>query len=709
MRIAPKLAAAFSVMTLLVAAVAAAGFLQLRTFDHDVQAFVGQSVPRIDTMQALVERIGQTATGAYQAFLTEAPEARSSALASLEQAKGAIGDMLSEMDRHFAGDDDPNSLELQSRIQNDNSSLLVALTKFSRFLGAGHVALAQSVLTGEVQPRASAMQATLKAYAAYEMARLHALQQETHQAYRQAAWLLGGIGLLAIGLASVLAWALTRSIVRPIGDAVRVAHAVSRGDLSVQAHSTARGEVGVLLRAMEVMVGTLQNFSAAQEQMARRHAAGDTDARIDVAAFRGAYGEMATKMNDLLDEHLSLQFRLVEVLRHYAVGDFSVEMPALPGKKAQLGDATAQARANLIAVSAEIARLSQAAAGGDFSQRGHSDALQHGFRDIVDHLNRLMEVADLGLQEVTRVLGAMAEGDLRTSIDVEFEGTFEQLKLDANRTTERLAAIVSGIRRGSEAIDRAAREISSGNLELAQCTDLQGQALATTSGAIRELSDTVHTTAGNTQEATRCAGEAARVVAAGDAAVAEVVTTMDRIQEASGRISDITSLIDSIAFQTNILALNAAVEAARAGEQGRGFAVVASEVRNLAQRSAQSAREIKTLIEQSEARVAEGSDRARQAGETMRQVRGSVERVSQLMCDIEAATQAQGQGLEQVHQAIARMDEVTQQSAALVEQVSAAARSMTEQTSGLSQSVAVFRLADVPVAPRPAVPEQRAA
>ena len=243
-----------------------------------------------------------------------------------------------------------------------------------------------------------------------------------------------------------------------------------------------------------------------------------------------------------------------------------------------------------------------------------------------------------------------------------------------------------------------------GNTDLSQRTEEQASSLEETSASLEELTATVRQNADNAQQANKLAASASDIATRGGAVVGEVVETMDAITQASRKISDIIGVIDEIAFQTNILALNAAVEAARAGDQGRGFAVVASEVRNLAQRSANAAKEIKALISDSVAKVDSGSKLVSAAGQTMGEIVGSVRRVTDIMAEISAASQEQSAGIEQVNTAVSQMDKITQQNAALVEEAAAAAKSMEEQTDAMTQMVSDFVLegGHVPAAPEKA-------
>ena len=304
------------------------------------------------------------------------------------------------------------------------------------------------------------------------------------------------------------------------------------------------------------------------------------------------------------------------------------------------------------------------------------------------------------INEAVRVAETVSSGDLTSNIVVESRDETGQLMQALKSMNDNLVGIVGRVRDGTDTITSASREIAQGNLDLSSRTEEQASSLEETASSMEELTSTVKINAENAREANRLAMTASEVASRGGAVVSEVVTTMGSINDSSRKIVDIISVIDGIAFQTNILALNAAVEAARAGEQGRGFAVVASEVRNLAQRSASAAKEIKALIGDSVEKVDAGSRLVDQAGKTMDEVVASIARVATIMSDITAASDEQQMGIEQVNTAVTQMDSVTQQNAALVEQAAAAAASMQEQAARLSEVVGTFKLEGIAAAPR---------
>jgi len=296
------------------------------------------------------------------------------------------------------------------------------------------------------------------------------------------------------------------------------------------------------------------------------------------------------------------------------------------------------------------------------------------------------------IAHAVRIAEVIAAGDLTQRIEAKAKDETGQL-LQALRTMNgNLASTVGHIHAGTETISTAASQISAGNTDLSSRTEQQAASLEQTAAAMEELASTVKQNADSARQASQLAIGASEVAERGGSAVAEVVDTMGAISASSGRISEIVSVIDGIAFQTNILALNAAVEAARAGEQGKGFAVVAGEVRSLAQRSAQAAKEIKTLIENSAEKVTSGAQQVERAGAIMQEIVASVKRVTDIMGEISAASEEQSIGIEQINRAVSQMDEVTQQNAALVEEAAAASGSLQEQANELVRSVGTFKV-----------------
>jgi methyl-accepting chemotaxis protein len=554
--------------------------------------------------------------------------------------------------------------------------------------------------------------------------------------------LFGSLGLA--GLLCALLWVMARRIVaRPLGGAVKALEEVAAGRLDVRLAEGRQDEIGRVAAALNGMVANLR------ERIEREREAAAENSRI-----REGLENARTNLM-LLDNERRILFantamrrffeRFAEPIAAVAPGYAADTLvgkpidPLLPAGKgmdavidaldapheAEFEFAGRTIRQNLSRVVAadgsregtvvewrdrfveksienEVGDIVRAASAGDFSGRIGTEDKQGFHLLLAENLNGLLGSVEGALSEVSRVLSAMAEGDLSRRVSGEFGGMLGRMRDDTNRTLEQLNGIVAGIQAAAEAIDVAAKEIAAGNSDLSQRTEQQAASLEETASSLEELTATVKQNADNARQANQLASSAGDVAGRGGEVMGQVVETMAGIDRASRKMGEIIGVIDGIAFQTNILALNAAVEAARAGEQGRGFAVVASEVRALAQRSAAAAKEIKGLIGDSAMRVGEGSALVERAGQTMADIVASVRKVTDIMGEITAASAEQAAGIEQVGTTVGQLDQTTQQNAALVEEAAASARSLEEQAAALLQAVSRFRLAGRARMPAPA-------
>lgn len=505
--------------------------------------------------------------------------------------------------------------------------------------------------------------------------------------------LISSLVMLFLGLAGsiFLGLAIVRGLTNSINNAKDVAIAISHGNLNSRISIESDDEVSVLLRAMQSMQNTLVSFTDAQQAVQKKHNEGWISEQIDTTQFKGSYGEMARSINELVQSHIAVKMHIVDVVTDYAKGNFIRNIDSLPGEKAKITKAISDVKTALLAINTEIESIAESGARGDFSKRANANNFDFMFKSMLTNLNMLVGTCDTGFNDVLRVANALANGDLTQSITKDYPGVFGQVKDGINATAENLKTIMSEIKETTEVISSVAKEISSGNNDLSHRTEEQAASLEETAASMHELTSTVAHNSENARQANELAVGASQTANKGVSVVQDVVSTMDNINESSLRIVDIISVIDDIAFQTNILALNAAVEAARAGEQGKGFAVVATEVRNLAQRAANAAGEIKRLINDSVERVSGGSRQVAEAGKTMQDIVDAISKVTSIISEIASASEQQNAGIAQVGQAISSMDEVTQQNAALVEEVAATAESLESQTSHLAQEMSHFK------------------
>jgi methyl-accepting chemotaxis protein len=344
------------------------------------------------------------------------------------------------------------------------------------------------------------------------------------------------------------------------------------------------------------------------------------------------------------------------------------------------------------AIEREVEAVISAAGRGRLDGRVRDDDKTGFFLVVSRHLNALLEASENVARDLQRVLGALAAGRLTEKVTARYEGTYGQLAADANQTVDKLIGIVGQIQLTADEVNSGALQLSRGNEDLSQRTTEQAASLEETAASIEQFTSAVRQNATNAAQANQVALATRTVAEQGGEIASRAVSAMGEINASSRRIADIIAVIDDIAFQTNLLALNAAVEAARAGEQGKGFAVVAAEVRSLASRSADSAREIKALIQDSVAKVGDGTRLVDETGRSLGEIVASVKKMTDLIAEISAASREQAQGVEEVNRAVSQMDQVTTQNASLVEEATSATQSLAEQARSLAQLMAFFDL-----------------
>ncbi len=556
---------------------------------------------------------------------------------------------------------------------------------------------------------------------------------DVDKAIKQDAVRWGGLVFAIAGVMGAIAYLLARGISRQIKRAVLIAESVSNGKYDNNIVIEEQDEIADLLLSLNAMQQKLLERQETEQHILRETARlkcvlDDVGVCVRVADNDGIIIYINNLMREtLINNELAFQKDIphfqankivgssvgifypnpkaaIEKMRTLSatittqlkIGGRGYEVMTTPvfsetgerlGTVAQWIDRTEQIKAE-----EELADILHAASLGDFNHRIPVEGKQGLDKQLAESMNELMATTASSLEEIVRVLSSLAKGNLTDQVTGNYQGIFKALKDDANATIQQLTDIIRLIKEAGLTIQVAAREIAAGNNDLSSRTESQASSLQETASSMKELTLMVQTNGKHATSANELALTSSEIAKTGVVVVEQVVHTMEEINESSRKIVDIISVIDSIAFQTNILALNAAVEAARAGEQGRGFAVVATEVRNLAQRAATAAGEIKCLIGDSVDKVENGTKLVAKAGHTMENIVSSIQSVSSTMSAISQASDQQTTGIEQVNHAIDKMDEMTQQNAALVEQAAASSESLEEQTQNLTNLVNKFKL-----------------
>ncbi len=503
------------------------------------------------------------------------------------------------------------------------------------------------------------------------------------------AMLIGG-AIIIVLLGAILAFVITRGIVKPIVSFANKMVEVRRdNDFSARVEVHSKDEIGAAGNAFNELIEAVQNAIADGIDAVSNVAAGKFDRKVEVEVS-GDLDQLKQGINTSVDNMKITMGALYELMEAMADGDFGKRINVdLKGEYKRSADAALQSMQSLDDAMRAVNSVMASVAEADFNKRVEVD-LKGDLSTLKNNINRSMDVVMKGIEDTTNITLSLADGDLTKRVEADHPGQFDVLKQALNKTMENVSEVVENIAQASDIVASASNEIADGNADMSKRTEEQASSLEETASSMEELTTTVKQNADNAGQANQLAVGASQTADHGGSIVKQAVAAMEEINISSNKIADIIGVIDEIAFQTNLLALNASVEAARAGEQGRGFAVVATEVRNLAQRSATAAKEIKDLIQDSVGKVKAGSELVEKSGKTLDEIVEGVKKVGDMIAEIAAASQQQTAGIGQVNQALANMDDITQRNAALAEEASANSENLSSQAQTMKQQVGFF-------------------
>ncbi|MBF0361290.1 MAG: MCP four helix bundle domain-containing protein [Oligoflexia bacterium] len=482
------------------------------------------------------------------------------------------------------------------------------------------------------------------------------------------------------------------AVIGPLNVSADYVDKISKGNIPPKITDNYNGDFNIIKNNLNTCIDALNNLTNEMNHMSKEHDAGDIDVVINENKFDNAYKNMAIGINKMVNGHINVKKKSMACIAEFGKGNFDAPLEKFPGKKAFINDTIEAVRKNLKEVASDLKDLIQASKDGRLTTRADDHKFAGDWKVMIKGVNELLDTILLPIEEAAGVLEKLSQKDLTAKVVGDYKGDHAKIKNNLNNAAENLRDTLVQVAESVEQVTSASLQISSGSQSLAQGANEQASSLEEVSSSIQEMTSMIKQNVENSNQANILAGTAQKDAIKGNQSMQTMLEAMNKIKASADQTAKIIKTINEIAFQTNLLALNAAVEAARAGEAGKGFAVVAEEVRNLAQRSAEAARNTAALIEDSQKNADNGVSISTQVSDVLKQIVDGSQKVAGLIAEVTAANNEQFKGIEQINGAVGEMNKVTQQNASLSEESASAAEELNGQAEELAKMVSVFEL-----------------
>jgi len=672
LKLGVRLGIGFAVVLALLAIIATVGYTRIAALDKEIDLMANDRFPKTVLANDMIDAINTIARQLRNAYILGGSE-QQKALEAIPEQRKVITERFEKLEKTVTSDE---GKALLGKLKEARAAYVVQQDRFVELLRTDKRSEIPGLLTGEFRKTQSAYMKSISDLIDYQGNLMEKAGKEAGAMAESAERLLIILSLIALTLTVLFAWLITRSITRPVAEVVSAAKKMSDGDFSFKLESTAKDEVGDVVRAVETLQTNVKTLIGEMNHMAKEHDAGDIDVKVDEARFKGDFNVMAKGVNDMVFGYIAVKKKAMACVKAFGEGNMDAPLEQFPGKKKFINDTIEQVRSNIKALVADANMLSAAAVAGKLDTR--ADASKHlgDFRKIVQGVNDTLDNVVGPINDVQRVMAAMEKGDMTETISKQYQGDFAVLKDAINNTIARLSETIAQIIVAADALSNASGQVSATAQSLSQSSSEQAASVEETTASLEEMTASVNQNTENAKVTDNMATKSAKEAVEGGEAVGKTVDAMKEIADKIG-------IIDDIAYQTNLLALNAAIEAARAGEHGKGFAVVAAEVRKLAERSQVAAQEIGTLAGSS-VKMAE------RAGHLLAEMVPSIQKTSDLVQEIASASEEQSSGVGQINSAMGQLNKATQQNASASEELAATAEELGGQASQLQQLMGFF-------------------